>query len=93
MKAAECLGAIAPGHSEAIAALIGLLNNSRNKWTRWQATESLGKIGTGNQYAIAALTAVLNNQDDDLRWQAALSLENLTPVTQKLVLADVAKLT
>lgn len=80
LKAAECLGTIAPGNVEAIAALIELLNNSKNKWTRWQAALSLGKIGDGNTDAIAALTTILNNhQDDDLRWQAALSLGEIDP--------------
>ncbi|MBD2207428.1 DUF1822 family protein [Calothrix sp. FACHB-1219] len=79
LKAAECLGTIAPGNLEAIAALIGILNNSKNKWHRQQAIESLGEIGNNNQQAIAALSQLLsqlltNNQDDDLRWQVALTL-------------------
>jgi Protein of unknown function (DUF1822) len=84
LKAAECLGKIAPGNLEAIAALIELLNTSKNKWTRWQAAESLGEIGIGNQQAITALTAVLNKkQDDELCWRAALSLGKIDPNNPK----------
>jgi Protein of unknown function (DUF1822) len=79
LKAAEFLGAIAPGHPVAITALIELLNTSKNKLTRWQAIDSLGEIGTGNQQAIAALTTVLSNEDNDIRWQAALSLGKIDP--------------
>ncbi|MEZ2247367.1 DUF1822 family protein [Microcoleus sp.] len=80
LKAAECLGAIAPGNKDAITTLIELLNTSHDKWTKYQATESLGRIGFGNPEAIAALTKLLHSsKDDDLRWQAALSLGQLDP--------------
>lgn len=80
LKAADCLGTIAPGNKDAIATLIELLNTSQDKWTKYQAIESLGRVGIGNPEAIAALNELLHkSQDDELRWQVALSLGQLDP--------------
>ncbi len=56
----------------AISALIELIRNSGDEYTRREATRSLGEIGKNRPEAIAALVELINNSQDEVtRWQAA----------------------
>jgi len=82
LKTAEFLIQVDPNNTEAIATLIELLRTSQSGWLRLKAAENLGRISIRNSEAINALTAVLHSSldvDDDLRWQAALSLGRIDP--------------
>lgn len=82
LKTAEFLIQVDPDNTEAIATLIELLRTSQSGWLRLKAAENLGRISIRNSEAINALTAVLHSSldvDDDLRWQAALSLGRIDP--------------
>lgn len=50
-KAAEALGEIGAGNSDAVSALTALLHSTQDEETRWQATLSLGKIDPSNPKA------------------------------------------
>lgn len=66
--------------SEAVPALIKLLESSQDKLTRLQATDLLGSIAQGSQEAIAALTKLVNTaRDGDLRRLAAVTLKKIDP--------------
>ncbi|MBE9238424.1 HEAT repeat domain-containing protein, partial [Anabaena aphanizomenioides LEGE 00250] len=47
-----------------IQALVDLIRNSDDEYTKKMAAESLGKIGNGNKYAIQALVDLIGNSDD-----------------------------
>ncbi|NET45433.1 DUF1822 family protein [Okeania sp. SIO2B3] len=80
LKAAECLGRIAPNNAEAITALIDLFNTSFDKWTRHQAIDSLERIGKGNKQASSALSQLLKTlEEDEFRWKVALALGKIDP--------------
>ena len=73
--AAESLGKIDPGNSDAISALVDLTRYSKNDDTCRLAAESLGKIGAGNSDAISALVELTRySKNDDTRRLAAYSL-------------------
>ncbi|MEG4539041.1 HEAT repeat domain-containing protein [Microcoleus sp. M2_C5] len=56
----------------AICALIELIRNSGDEYTRREATRSLGEIGKNCPDTIAALVELINtSQDEVTRWQAA----------------------
>ncbi|MEG5015001.1 MULTISPECIES: HEAT repeat domain-containing protein [unclassified Microcoleus] len=56
----------------AISALIELIRNSGDEYTRREATRSLGEIGKNCPDTIAALVELINtSQDEVTRWQAA----------------------
>ncbi len=60
---------------KAIAALVKLINTSKDEYTRMLAAESLGEIDPGNAEAIAALVELINtSQDEYTRTWAADSL-------------------
>ncbi|WP_017319341.1 NACHT domain-containing protein [Mastigocladopsis repens] len=74
-EAAESLGKIGAGNSDAIRALVDLTRNSKDDYTRREAAESLGEIDPGNSDAISALVDLIGNSKDDFtRWRAAESL-------------------
>jgi Protein of unknown function (DUF1822) len=50
-RIAEQLGDAAPGHTEAITALVNLLRSTTDDETRWTAVESLWRIDPGNPAA------------------------------------------
>lgn len=65
---------------EAVPMLINLLESSKDKLTRLQATDLLGRIAEGSQEAIAALTKLANtDRDSDMRRQAAVTLKKIDP--------------
>ncbi|MCU0546992.1 MAG: HEAT repeat domain-containing protein [Oscillatoriaceae cyanobacterium Prado104] len=56
----------------AISALVELIRNSGNEYTRREATRSLGEIGKNRPEAIVALVKLINTSQDEItRWQAA----------------------
>jgi len=56
----------------AISALVELIRNSGDEYTRREATRSLGEIGKNCPDTIAALVELINtSQDEVTRWQAA----------------------
>ncbi|MBE9057731.1 HEAT repeat domain-containing protein, partial [Sphaerospermopsis sp. LEGE 08334] len=64
-------------------ALVDLIRNSDNKYTKRRAAESLGKIGNGNEYAIQALVDLIRNSDNEYtKRRAAESLDKITEVEQ-----------
>ncbi|MBD1939555.1 HEAT repeat domain-containing protein [Microcoleus sp. FACHB-68] len=78
--AAESLGNIDPGNSDAIGALVELIGNSQSPETPKMATESLVNIGTGNPTAIGALVEFIGNcQSEDTCWRVAESLGKIDP--------------
>ncbi|MBE9059340.1 HEAT repeat domain-containing protein, partial [Sphaerospermopsis sp. LEGE 08334] len=52
-------------HQQAIQALVDLIRNSDNEYTKRRAAESLGKIGNGNEYAIQALVDLIRISDNE----------------------------
>ncbi|WP_354635317.1 HEAT repeat domain-containing protein [Planktothricoides raciborskii] len=75
MQAAESLGEIDPRNQMAIAALIKVLETTKDEDTRRQVAKSLGEIGQGNETAIAALVKLLETTKNEFtRWLAAKSL-------------------
>ncbi|MEH2286764.1 HEAT repeat domain-containing protein [Nostoc sp.] len=57
------------------AALVELIRDSQNEYTRRQAASSLGEIAKDNPSAIAALVELIrDSQSEETRWQAASSL-------------------
>jgi len=65
---------------EAVPMLINLLESSKDKLTRLQATDLLGRIAEGSQEAIAALTKLAKtDRDSDMRRQAAVTLKKIDP--------------
>jgi HEAT repeat protein len=74
------LGKIGTGNQAAIAALVRILETTKDDDTRWGAAETLGKIGTGNQVAIAALVRIVETtKDNHTRWRAAETLGKIDP--------------
>jgi GTPase SAR1 family protein len=85
---AESLGKIDPGNPKAIAALIKVIETTKNKDTRNRAAESLEKIGQGNPEAIAALVKLIENSKDKYtRSQAADSLGKIAQGNQEVIAA------
>ncbi len=56
------LGKIGAGNPKAIEALLELLRNSQNEFTRWQVIRSLGQIGIGNPKVIEGLRELLHTR-------------------------------
>jgi len=76
---------------KAIAALVKLINTSKDESTRRQAADSLGKIGVGNADAIAALVKLINtSQDEDTRMLAADSLGKIGVGDQSMVIKAIS---
>lgn len=66
-------------HQENIKILIKKLH-SNDKLSRQKAAHKLGESGVGNSDAIAALTQQLETENDEnTRWQAAMSLAKIAP--------------
>jgi predicted NACHT family NTPase len=73
--AADSLGTLDSGNPIAIAALVQLIESTKNYIIRQQAVESLGKIGKGNPIAIATLVQVIESTVD--RYIRQQAVENL----------------
>jgi len=72
--------AIEPSSTEAIAPVIRLLQPNQQEEIRLYAAGVLGEIGRANLDAIKALTDLLHTaNDEETRWQAALSLGKIDP--------------
>lgn len=70
--------------TEAIAALIHLLQTNSDELVCRQAAGVLGEIANNNQEAIKALTELLEATDDEeTRWQAAIALGKIDPNNPK----------
>lgn len=66
--------------SQAVAAMIQLIQSAPDLGTRLRATELIGRIGYADPAAISTLTELLKtSEDENLRWQAALSLGQIDP--------------
>ncbi|NEQ97456.1 MAG: DUF1822 family protein [Cyanothece sp. SIO2G6] len=64
----------------AIASIIQLLQSSTDPTTQESALKVLGEMGQGSADVVQILTHILATTDhDDLRWQAALSLQKVDP--------------
>ncbi|MDB9519109.1 HEAT repeat domain-containing protein [Roseofilum reptotaenium CS-1145] len=77
-RAAESLGHIDAGNSQAIAAVIQLLERTKDEDARRQLVGNLGQIGQGNAQAIATLVQLLEQTEDQFtQYEAADRLEQI----------------
>ena len=79
IEVAESLGEIVPGHPQAIATLMSLIDQSYVPGIRIQAVIALAKIGKNNQEKISLLTSLCNNSDSLVRSIAAQGLGKIEP--------------
>jgi hypothetical protein len=64
----------------ALSPIIQLLQTNSDPITQHSAVQILGEIGSGSPEATQTLTQFLDTtQNDDLRWQAAISLQKIAP--------------
>lgn len=77
---AERLGKINPGNSDAIAALLELLQTSKDDDIHKKAIKALGEIAFGNSHVIEVLNKLLHPiQKNYIRFEAAKSLWKINP--------------
>ena len=79
IEVAESLGEIVPGHPQAIATLMSLIDQSYVPGIRIQAVIALAKIGKNNQEKISLLASLCNNSDSLVRSIAAQGLGKIEP--------------
>ena len=87
-EALEFIEKIGKGNSQAIAALIHLLKNTKDESIGKDITLTLGKIDLGNSQAIAALIEVLQQSEDkEICGLAACSLAEIAPSNAEAIAA------
>ncbi|OJJ25862.1 hypothetical protein BI308_08990 [Roseofilum reptotaenium AO1-A] len=87
-RAAESLGHIDAGNSQAIAAVIQLLERTKDEDARRQLVGNLGQIGQGNAQAIAALVQLLEQTEDKSTYRrAAYRLGKIDPGNAQAIAA------
>ena len=79
IEVAESLGEIVPGHPQAIATLMSLIDQSYVPGIGIQAVIALAKIGKNNQEKISLLASLCNNSDSLVRSIAAQGLGKIEP--------------
>ena len=88
LEAARKLGRIASGNPKAIAALIQLLDTTKNDYTRREVAAILGEIATGNPKVLVALIQLLDTtKDEDTRRRVAAILGKIDPGNPKVLAA------